>query len=171
MQSLTYLFLILCCTQSACHGCEWIRHQFGTLSGLYLTQLDEMGGNITQQEVPVVFPEFLYERTNDTQYVDQVRFLNETIHEITELFDENMDAVTWDKKKLGDFLILLHRQFTNLKSCVLPARRPDKTLKHYFKELKKVLRKMNYSAQAWELIRKETKYHLQKLDLLVANMH
>ncbi|XP_034151242.1 interferon a3-like [Esox lucius] len=107
----------------------------------------------------------------DAQYEVKVRFLNETIHEIFKLFDENMDAVTWEEKKLDDFLILLHRQFQNLKSCVSPATK-FKRLKRFFKKLnKKVLVEMNYSAQAWELIRKETKYILEKLDLLVATMH
>uniref|UniRef100_A0A3P9A2B7 Uncharacterized protein n=2 Tax=Esox lucius TaxID=8010 RepID=A0A3P9A2B7_ESOLU len=171
MQSWIFLFLILCSTQSSCSCCDWIRDHYGTLSREYLSLLDEMGGNITKQDVPVFFPESLYRRMEDAQYEVQVRFLNETIHEIFKLFDENMDAVTWEEKKLDDFLILLHRQFQNLKSCVSPATK-FKRLKRFFKKLnKKVLVEMNYSAQAWELIRKETKYILEKLDLLVATMH
>ncbi|XP_034151278.1 interferon a3 [Esox lucius] len=131
-----------------------------------------MGGNITKQDVPVFFPESLYRRMEDAQYEVQVRFLNETIHEIIKLFDENMDAVTWEEKKLDDFLILLHRQFQKLKSCVSPAKKAEGRLESFFKKLnKKVLKEMNYSAQAWELIRKETKYVLEKLYLLVATMH
>uniref|UniRef100_A0A6Q2WTR6 Uncharacterized protein n=1 Tax=Esox lucius TaxID=8010 RepID=A0A6Q2WTR6_ESOLU len=174
MQSWTYLILILCstvCAKSVCLCCDWIQDHYGTLSGKYHSLLDEMGGNITEQEVPVDFPESLYRLMEDAQYEVQVRFLNETIHEIFKLFDENMDAVTWEEKKLDDFLILLHRQFQNLKSCVSPATK-FKRLERFFKTLnKKVLVEMNYSAQAWELIRKETKYVLEKLDLLVATMH
>ncbi|KAJ7992164.1 hypothetical protein DPEC_G00275690 [Dallia pectoralis] len=132
----------------------------------------KLGGNITKEDVPVFFPESLYRRMDDAQYEDQVIFLNETIHEITKLFDKNMEAVTWNEKKLDDFCNLLHRQFRNLSSCVSPIRKADRRLKRHFRKLNsKVLKKMNYSAQAWELIRKETKYHLQKLDLLVAKMH
>ncbi|XP_023998657.1 interferon a3-like, partial [Salvelinus sp. IW2-2015] len=105
-------------------------------------------------------------------FEDKVRFLKETIYQITKLFDGNMKAVTWDKKNLDDFLNILERQLENLNSCVSPAMKPERRLKRYFKKLnKKVLRKMNYSAQAWELIRKETKRHLQRLDILAAQMY
>ncbi|XP_071029405.1 interferon a3-like [Oncorhynchus clarkii lewisi] len=125
-----------------------------------------MGGDITEQEAPVFFPESLYRRIELAEFEDKVRFWNETIYQITKLFDGNMKAVTWDKKKLDDFLNIFEGQFENLKSCVSPAKKPERRLKRYFKKLnRKVLRKMNYSAQAWELIRKETKHNLQRLDI------
>ncbi|CDQ88876.1 unnamed protein product [Oncorhynchus mykiss] len=92
-----------------------------------------------------------------------------------------MKFVTWNKKNLDDFLKILERQFETLNSCVIlfhfvrhvsPAMKPERRLKRYFKKLnRKVLRKMNYSAQAWELIRKEMKRHLQILDILVAQLY
>ncbi|XP_045570930.1 interferon a3-like isoform X3 [Salmo salar] len=145
MQSWTCFFQFICSMQSVCHCCDWIQHHYGHLSSEYLSLLDQM-------------------------FEDQVRFRNETIYQITKLFDGNMKSVTWDKKKRDDFLNILERQFENLKSCVSPAKKPERRLKRYFKELnRKVLRKMNYSAQAWELIRKETKRHLQRLDIFKAN--
>eukprot|EP00063_Salmo_salar_P073418 XP_014048253.1 PREDICTED: interferon a3-like isoform X3 [Salmo salar] len=147
MQSWTCICLIICSMQSVCHCCDWIQHHYGHLSSEYLSLLDQM-------------------------FEDQVRFRNETIYQITKLFDGNMKAVTWDKKKRDDFLNILERQFENLKSCVSPAKKPERRLKRYFKELnRKVLRKMNYSAQAWELIRKETRRHLQRLDIFKAKIH
>ncbi|XP_029491402.2 interferon a3-like [Oncorhynchus nerka] len=171
-ESWTCIFIIICSMQSVCHCCDWIRHHYGLLSAEYLSLLDQMGGDITEQEAPVFFPELLYRRIDDAKFEDQVIFRNETIYQITKLFDGNMKAVTWDKKKLDDFLNILERQFENLKSCVSPAEKPERRLKRYFKKLnRKVLRKMNYSAQAWELIRKETKHHLQRLDIFKAKMH
>eukprot|EP00063_Salmo_salar_P068280 XP_014043115.1 PREDICTED: interferon a3-like isoform X2 [Salmo salar] len=158
--------------QSVYHCCDWIRHHYGHLSSEYLSLLDQMGGDITKQDAPVFFPTSLYRHIDDAEVEDQVRFLKETIYQITKLFDGNMKSVTWDKKKLDDFLNILERQLENLKSCVSPAMKPEKRLKRYFKKLNKnVLRKMNYSAQAWELIRKETKRHLQRLDILAAQMY
>ncbi|XP_064843496.1 interferon a3-like [Oncorhynchus masou masou] len=160
----TCICLIICGMQSVCHCCDWIRHHYGLLSEEYLSLLDQMGGDITEQEAPVFFPESLY--IDDAKFEDKVRFRNETIYQITKMFDGNMKAVTWDKKKLDDFLNILEGQFENLKSCVSPAKKPERRLKRYFKKLnRKVLRKMNYSAQAWELIRKETKHNLQRLDI------
>ncbi|XP_014048246.2 interferon a3 isoform X2 [Salmo salar] len=158
--------------QSVYHCCDWIQHHYGHLSREYLSLLDQMGGDITKQDAPVFFPTSLYRHIDDAEVEDKVRFLKETIYQITKLFDGNMKSVTWDKKKLDDFLNILERQLENLKSCVSPAMKPERRLKRYFKKLNKnVLRKMNYSAQAWELIRKETKRHLQRLDILAAQMY
>uniref|UniRef100_A0A8C7U9S2 Interferon a3-like n=1 Tax=Oncorhynchus mykiss TaxID=8022 RepID=A0A8C7U9S2_ONCMY len=129
--SWTCIFLIICSMQSVCHCCDWSRHHYGHLR------------DITEQEAPVFFPESLYRRIDDAKFEDQVRFRNETIYQITKLFDGNMKAVTWDKKKLDNFLNILERQFENLKSCVSPAKKPERRLKRYFKKLnRKVLRKM-----------------------------
>ncbi|XP_071265506.1 interferon a3-like isoform X1 [Salvelinus alpinus] len=172
MQSWTCIFLIICSMQSVSHCCDWIRHHYGHLSAEYLSLLDQMGGDITKQDAPVFFPTSLYRHIDDSEFEDKVRFLKETIYQITKLFDGNMKSVTWDKKSLDDFLNILERQLENLNSCVSPAMKPERRLKRYFKKLnKKVLRKMNYSAQAWELIRKETKRHLQRLDILAAQMY
>ncbi|XP_045570189.1 interferon alpha 2 isoform X1 [Salmo salar] len=158
--------------QSVYHCCDWIRHHYGHLSSEYLSLLDQMGGDITKQDAPVFFPTSLYRHIDDGEVEDKVRFLKETIYQITKLFDGNMKSVTWDKKNLDDFLNILERQLENLNSCVSPAMKPERRLKRYFKKLNKnVLRKMNYSAQAWELIRKETKRHLQRLDILAAQMY
>uniref|UniRef100_A0A4W5N9L8 Uncharacterized protein n=1 Tax=Hucho hucho TaxID=62062 RepID=A0A4W5N9L8_9TELE len=143
MQSWTCIFLILCSMQSVCLCCDWIRHHYGHLSAEYLSLLDQMGGDITEQDAPVFFPDLLYRRIELAEFEDKVRFRNETIYQITKLFDGNMKAVTWDKTKLDDFLNILERQFENLKSCVSPAKKPERRLKRYFKKLnRKVLRKM-----------------------------
>uniref|UniRef100_A0A4W5LMJ0 Uncharacterized protein n=1 Tax=Hucho hucho TaxID=62062 RepID=A0A4W5LMJ0_9TELE len=127
---------------------------------------------ITKQIAPVFFPTSLYRHIEDAEFEDKVRFLKETIYQIIKLFDGNMKAVTWDKKNLDDFLNILECQFENLNSCVSPAMKPERRLKWYFRKLNwKVLRKMNYSVQAWELIRKETKCHLQRLGILAGQMY
>ncbi|XP_041737975.1 interferon a3-like isoform X2 [Coregonus clupeaformis] len=158
--------------QRVCRCCDWIRNHYGLLSAEYLSLLDQMGGDITEQDAPVLSPTSLYRHIDDAEFEDKVRFLNETIYQIKKQFDGNMKAVTWDKKNLDDFLNILERQFENLNSCVSPAMKPERRLKRYFKKLnRKVLRKMNYSAQAWELIRKETQRHLQRLEILVGKMY
>uniref|UniRef100_A0A8C8ERZ8 Uncharacterized protein n=1 Tax=Oncorhynchus tshawytscha TaxID=74940 RepID=A0A8C8ERZ8_ONCTS len=163
----------------ACHCCDWIRHHYGHLSAEYLSLLDQMGGDITKQNAPVLFPTSLYRHIDDAEVEDKVRFRKEVIYKITKLFDGNMKSVTWDKKNLDDFLKILEKQFENLNSFlfnfvrhVSPAMKPERRLKRYFKKLNRtVLRKMNYSAQVWELIRKEMKRHLQRLDILVAQLY
>uniref|UniRef100_A0AAZ3PT88 Uncharacterized protein n=1 Tax=Oncorhynchus tshawytscha TaxID=74940 RepID=A0AAZ3PT88_ONCTS len=101
----------------ACHCCDWIRHHYGHLSAEYLSLLDQMGGDITKQNAPVLFPTSLYRHIDDAEVEDKVRFRKEVIYKITKLFDGNMKSVTWDKKNLDDFLKILEKQFENLNSC------------------------------------------------------
>uniref|UniRef100_A0A674DBA0 Uncharacterized protein n=1 Tax=Salmo trutta TaxID=8032 RepID=A0A674DBA0_SALTR len=135
MQSWTCLFLIICSMQSVCHCCDWIRHHYGHLSSEYLSLLDQMGGDITEQDAPVFFPTLLYRHIDEAKVKTRIM----TYHVLI-CFSI---AVTWDKKKLDDFLNILERQLENLNSCVSPAKKPERRLKRYFKELnRKVLRKM-----------------------------
>ncbi|XP_046894611.1 interferon a3-like [Hypomesus transpacificus] len=151
--------------------CDWLRYSYGLLSAESLKMLQEMGGDYTEDPSPVPFPESQYKKIYSAEPKDQVRFLNESIYQITRLFNGNMQAVKWDSKKLDDFLNLNYRQFSELKSCVPPQVRPDKNLRRYFRKLnRKVLRKMKHSADAWELIRKETKSHLLRLDIIAAQL-
>ncbi|XP_042183805.1 interferon a3-like [Oncorhynchus tshawytscha] len=166
MQSWTCIFLIICSMQSVCHCCDWIRHHYGHLSAEYLSLLDQMVRDITKQNAPVFSPTSLYRPIDDAEFDDKIRWINRNIVSLIKQYrgGRNMKAVSWDKKNLDDFLNILERQFENLNFCVSPAKKPERRLKHYFKKLnRKVLRKINYSPQSWELIRKETKRHLQRL--------
>uniref|UniRef100_A0A8L0DVY3 Uncharacterized protein n=1 Tax=Oncorhynchus mykiss TaxID=8022 RepID=A0A8L0DVY3_ONCMY len=109
------------------------------------------GGDITEQEAPVFFPESLYRRIELADVKTRILTFHVLIcFSIAVLTQRYIDgiiepysAVTWDKKKLDDFLNILEGQFENLKSCVSPAKKPERRLKRYFKKLnRKVLRKM-----------------------------
>ncbi|CAB1341552.1 unnamed protein product, partial [Coregonus sp. 'balchen'] len=76
--------------QRVCRCCDWIRHHYGLLSAEYLSLLDQMGGDITEQDAPVLFPTSLYRHIDDAEFEDKVRFLNETIYQIKKQFDGNM---------------------------------------------------------------------------------
>uniref|UniRef100_A0A8K9XVH1 Uncharacterized protein n=1 Tax=Oncorhynchus mykiss TaxID=8022 RepID=A0A8K9XVH1_ONCMY len=160
----TCIFLIICSMQSVCHCCDWSRHHYGHLSAECLSLLDQMGGDITEQEAPVFFPESLYRRIDDAKVKTRIWTFHVLICFSTAVLTQRyidgiIEAVTWDKKKLDNFLNILERQFENLKSCSTPL---IFTCSFVFQ---------NYSAQAWELIRKETKHHLQRLDIFKAKMH
>ncbi|KAL0992710.1 hypothetical protein UPYG_G00097230 [Umbra pygmaea] len=129
--------------QSVCHCCDWVRNHYPILSREYLNLLDEMGGGITKLDVPVPFPVEMYRVIDKAEFQDRVRFLNQTIYEITKLFDEDTNSVTWDKKKLDNFQNILYRQFINLKTCVPPAIKPEEKLKSHFQELNLNILKKN----------------------------
>uniref|UniRef100_A0A8K9VBG1 Lipoxygenase domain-containing protein n=1 Tax=Oncorhynchus mykiss TaxID=8022 RepID=A0A8K9VBG1_ONCMY len=124
MQGWTCICLIICSMQSVCHCCDWIRHHYGHLSAEYLSLLDQMGGDITEQEAPVFFPESLYRRIELADVKTRILTFHVLIcFSIAVLTQRYIDgiiepysAVTWDKKKLDDFLNILEGQFENLKS-------------------------------------------------------
>ncbi|XP_031681822.1 interferon a3-like [Oncorhynchus kisutch] len=147
--------------QNVCHCCDWIRHHYGHLNAEFLSLLDLI---VSYQHTPILFIIFFLHV--HVEFEVKVRFLNETIYQITKLFDgnHNIKGGTRDKKNLDDFLNILERQFENLNFCVSPAKKPERRLKHYFKKL---IFFFNYSPQSWELIRKETKRHLQRLDMII----
>ncbi|KAJ8404319.1 hypothetical protein AAFF_G00340920 [Aldrovandia affinis] len=113
-----YLFIILCSVQNVCNGCDWIQHGFGPVSREYLSLLSDMGGDITNAKVPVPFPDVLYGRIRTAQMGDKITFLYESINQIIQLFNGNLDAVTWKRLKLEQFLTVLDRQSRELQKCV-----------------------------------------------------
>ncbi|XP_061081160.1 interferon a3-like [Conger conger] len=165
-----YLFIIYS-AQNFCEGCDWIQRGFRRVGGESLSLLSEMGGDITDDMVPVPFPKNLYRSIQNAEMDDKVKFLHESIDQIMELFDGNLDAVTWNKLKVEHFLTLLDRQSRELQKCVSSASKYERRLNQYFRKLKRnVLKQRKYDTHSWELIRKEVRRHLQRLDLISAAM-
>ncbi|KAG7459662.1 hypothetical protein MATL_G00213060 [Megalops atlanticus] len=165
-----FAFTLLCSVQSL-SGCLWIQHGFRLASGESLSLLDQMGGDFTEDHVPVPFPNPLYRRVSKAQVEDKITFLSETSDQIIKLFNGNLDAVAWNKQKLDHFLAVLDRQSRELKTCVPSSRKYEKRLTRYFSKLKKdVLKQRNFDSPSWELVRKEVRRHLQRLDLISASV-
>ncbi|XP_061081165.1 interferon a3-like [Conger conger] len=161
---------IICSAQDFCEGCDWIQRGFRLVGGESLSLLSDMGGDITDDKVPVPFPKTLYRSIRNAEMDDKVKSLHEAIDQIIELFHGNLDAVTWNMEKVEHFLTLLHRQSRELEKCVSSASKYERRLDGYFRKLKNVLKQRKYDAHSWELIRKEVKRHLQRLDLISAAM-
>ncbi|CAB1444633.1 unnamed protein product [Pleuronectes platessa] len=69
----------------------------------------------------------------------------QVLEEVVLLFEEDHSAASWDERRLEDFLNVMSRQAVGLRSC-------------------------DYSAESWELIRKEIKVHLMRSDLLLSSL-
>ncbi|KAG7459661.1 hypothetical protein MATL_G00213050 [Megalops atlanticus] len=116
-------------------------------------------------------PNPLYRRVSKAQVEDKITFLSETFDQIIKLFNGNLDAMAWNKQKLDHFLAVLDRQSRELKTCVPSSRKYEKRLTRYFSKLKKdVLKQRNFDSPSWELVRKEVRRHLQRLDLISASV-
>ncbi|XP_070779902.1 LOW QUALITY PROTEIN: interferon phi 1 [Enoplosus armatus] len=170
MFSWTGLLFILCTlTPALC--CDWLRH-YGHVSNSSLTLIQHMGGQLTKQESPVSFPYKLYRRIQKAEVETKLVFIRDTLELISDLYRHgNLSSFTWDTDKTEHFLISIHRQTDGFNSCVSTNKSADSRLRKYYRRLAThTLYRTGGSAASWELIRKETKLHLDQLDLLVASI-
>ncbi|KAM4624577.1 interferon phi 4 [Polymixia lowei] len=125
-------------------SCRWMDHKFRQFSKSSLDLLDMMP-------------------------MDQLGFIVQTLEEIIDLFNEDLDHVTWEESRLDNFLNVLSQQMDGMRSCIVTQKKKSKKLHMYFKRLsRQVLERMDHSAEAWEQIRKEIRKHLCRVDLLVS---
>ncbi|XP_030649844.1 interferon a3-like [Chanos chanos] len=103
-------------------------------------------------------------------------FLHETIDQIIRLFDGNLKAVSWNKRKLDNFLNVLDTLSNDLKACQEDLEMHaqfsyGRRLRKHFRKLRKdILKGQNYSARSWEVIRKTVETHLVMLDIIFATL-
>ncbi|XP_071398881.1 interferon a3-like [Centroberyx affinis] len=164
-------FFFFCSAATPALGCDWLRH-YGHLSNDSLVLVEQMGGQLTKQECPVSFPNNMYQRIKKAEVESRLVFIRDSLELIAGLYRHgNLSSVTWDTGKTEHFLISIHRQIDGLNSCVPTNRKPDSRLRRYYRKLaRNTLSEMGGSAASWELIRKETRMHLLRLDLLVASI-
>nr|QTY39053.1 IFNh [Lateolabrax japonicus] len=175
MFSWTGLLFVLCGALTPALCCDWLRH-YGHLSNASMTLIQLMGGQLTEQESPVPFPYKLYRQIRNAEVKSQLVFIRDSLELISDLYlQNNFSSVPWDTVKTEHFLMGIHRQIEELSTCVStnrselePTQRPGSKLKRYYRRLEtSTLHRTGGSAASWEVIRKETKAHLDLLDLLV----
>ncbi|CAB1444634.1 unnamed protein product [Pleuronectes platessa] len=156
-------------------SCRWMDHKFKQLSENSLDLLEMMAHNSTNstEDVEVSFPEDLYSQTSKAAAEDKLALTVQVLEEVVLLFEEDHSAASWDERRLEDFLNVMSRQAVGLRSCIVSEshKRKNKKLRMYFKRLSRhVLHQLDYSAESWELIRKEIKGHLMRSDLLLSSL-
>ncbi|XP_051277255.1 interferon a3-like [Dicentrarchus labrax] len=169
MFSWTILLFILCSALTPALCCDWLTH-YTQLSSESLRLLQQMGGELTEQESPVTFPKKLYRRIHGDERESQLVFIRDSLELISDLYS-NFTSSTLDATKTEHFLTIIHRQADELNGCVSTKKRADKRLRKYYKRLaRRTLYRTGGSAASWELIRKETKLHLDQLHMLVTSI-
>ncbi|XP_039973841.1 interferon a3-like [Xiphias gladius] len=170
MISWTGLF-VLCSVLSPALCCDWLRH-YGHHSNISLTLIRLMGGQLTEQESPVSFPYRLYRRIRNTEVESQLVFIRDSLDQIFNLYHhENLSSIIPNTDKTNRFLMSIDRQREGLNTCVSTTKPADSKLSKYYRRLvTSTLYRTGGSTVSWELIRKETKMHLDQLELLVASI-
>lgn len=113
-------------------------------------------------------------------------FIRDSLKEIIDLYHNgNLSSVTWNLNKTELFIITMDRQAREIDTCVIANEQSGKqtgrpadtntekrrNLSHYYKKLLRcTVHRMGGSAASWELIRQESKAHLEMLDFLQASI-
>ncbi|XP_061701865.1 interferon phi 1 isoform X2 [Syngnathoides biaculeatus] len=152
--------------------CNWLR-RYTDLSNECLILLRGLGGPITQEEFPLPFPRKLYRLAEKSQAACKVTFVRDSLGHLLDLYLEaDPPRVGWHPGRVDDLLNILYRQKDELNSCLPPGKAGcfSQKLRRYYKRLSRAAFNGTVSGAGWELIRSETKMHLQQLHLLVAAM-
>ncbi|XP_018516925.1 interferon a3 [Lates calcarifer] len=170
MISSTVLFL-LCAALAPALCCDWLTH-YSRHSNISRTLILQMGDPLTTEESKVSFPYRLYKDIRNTEVESQLVFIRDSLELILNLYHhDNHSSIAWDTDKMDHFLMSVDRQIDGLNTCVSMNKRADSRLRKYYRRLEKRTLYLTGGAPAsWELIRKETKLHLDQLELLVASI-
>ncbi|XP_042247784.1 interferon a3-like [Thunnus maccoyii] len=192
-----FVFFVLCSALTPALCCDWLDQRFSNVNNECLTHLKLMGDPLTEEESPVPFPYDLYQSMRNTQVLEsQLLFIRDSLKLISDLYHHgNRSSAAWNTNEETNFLITIDRQNEELNKCVsiekpvkvllrkyykrleksalhrmLPVEKPvNVTLSEYYKSLEKsALDRTGGGTTYWELIRMETKRHLDQLEMLVS---
>ncbi|XP_049420332.1 interferon a3-like, partial [Epinephelus fuscoguttatus] len=117
----------------------------------------------------VSFPNHLYSQASKASAEDKVAFTVQILEEMVALLEGGYSSASWEENTEENFLSVVSRQAVGLRACI-GSHRESKRLHMYFKRLSHhVLMRMGHSAEAWELIRREMKSHLKRVDQLISS--
>uniref|UniRef100_A0A3Q2DY45 Interferon a3-like n=1 Tax=Cyprinodon variegatus TaxID=28743 RepID=A0A3Q2DY45_CYPVA len=167
------VFLSLCCASSPL-SCRWMDHKFRQYSQSSLNLLDMLTYPYTNQDAQAniwPFPHHLYTQASRTSAEGKLAFTVQILREVSALIVENDSSSSWGEITVEYFLNVVNKQADELQSCVGGEWRPNRRLHTYFKRLSHgIFRQMGHSTEAWELIRREIKVHLFRVDHLVSSL-
>uniref|UniRef100_A0A668TYX6 Uncharacterized protein n=1 Tax=Oreochromis aureus TaxID=47969 RepID=A0A668TYX6_OREAU len=161
-------------------SCKWMDDKFKQHNEETLKLLDTMvsannSTNITEVEDTVPFPNHLYRQVSKASAEDKLAFTVQVLEEVAALFEEDHSSASWEDSTVRNFLNIVNKQAEELHSCVSSLSKNSQLYfktEMYFKRLSDdVLKKKGHSAEAWEVIRKETKAHLMIAEPLASSLH
>ncbi|XP_030610909.1 interferon a3-like [Archocentrus centrarchus] len=154
-------------------SCRWMDHKFKQHNEETLNLLDAMANNSTNStelEDTVVFPNHLYRQASKASAEEKLAFTAQILEEVAALFEEDHSSASWEESTVRNLLNIVNKQAEELRSCI-GSRGHKKKNRQYLKRLSDdVLKKKGHSAEAWELIRKETKAHLMRAEQLTSSL-
>ncbi|XP_053703380.1 interferon a3-like [Synchiropus splendidus] len=113
------------------------------------------------------FPQHLYMLASAATDEHRLHFVVQVLDEVAKLFQEDHSSAAWGEVTVDHFLHSVTQQANGLRSCYQHLNRKNRRLHMYFKTLAFDLQQMEYSAEAWEMVRAAVKLHLFRAQLLV----
>nr|XP_046233927.1 interferon phi 4 isoform X2 [Scatophagus argus] len=156
-------------------SCRWMDHKFKEYSESCLDLLHVMGNNSTNStedsevQDAVAFPDDLYNQASQASAEGKLAFAVQVLDETAGLFEEDHSSASWEENTADDFVNVVTQQADELRSCTGSHKR-NKKLHMYFKRLSSLVKRMDHSADVWEVVRKQIKSHLMSTDLLVSSL-
>ncbi|XP_062298759.1 interferon a3-like [Scomber scombrus] len=160
-------------------SCRWLDHKFRQYNQRSSDLLDIMVNNSTNTtedaELEVAFPHDLYTQASKASAGERLGFIVQSLEQMALLFEEAHNSTSWQEKTVEDFVNVVSRQADGLRSCPIlrnigSHNHKNKKLRMYFKRLSGHIERMDHSAEVWELIRKEIKVHLFRLNQLASSL-
>ncbi|XP_047465707.1 uncharacterized protein LOC125022810 [Mugil cephalus] len=158
-------------------SCRWMNHKFRQYSENSLALIDAMVSAFirifedSEAEDAVVFPYHLYSQASGASAEDKLAFTVQVLKEVAALFEEDYSSASWEESTVENFLNVVNRQADGLHFCIGGHHRTNAKLHMYFRRLShRVLKRLGHSSEAWELVRKEIKAHLMRVDQLGASL-
>nr|XP_057905747.1 interferon a3-like [Doryrhamphus excisus] len=174
MARLTHVLVLLSCVLLRALCCDWLR-RYGALSDRCLSLVQVLGHPVEDRDSPLPFPRGLYKLARKSEVACKMAFVRDSLGHILDLYQEVDDtAAGWDADRTEELLVVLHRQKDEVAGCVSPGNSTcsfAEPLQRYYRTLAAAaLNRTAGSNASWELVRGESKLHLQQLHLLVAAM-
>ncbi|XP_063749769.1 uncharacterized protein LOC134871102 [Eleginops maclovinus] len=166
------LSLSLCAVGSSL-SCRWMQQKFKQFSKNSVDIIDTMANNSTNttEDAGVGFPHHVYNQASKASAEDKLHFIVQILEEMVSLFEKDTSKSSWEENTEENFLQVVTRQEKGLRSCIGTHKKENTKLHMYFRRLSShILKTMDHSAEAWELIRKEMKTHLVRADLLASSL-
>ncbi|XP_078280909.1 interferon alpha-10-like [Rhinoraja longicauda] len=160
-------------------GCERLQ-LLQDLNTDTLGKLNEMGGpfpwHCVREKVTLkTQPLKLVNLANGLTGLEKLQIVLQTLRQTSEIYSEDSGSVPWPREGVQRFRLLLYRQIRELEECARkPApesqQRRNIAVHKYFRKLRSFRKHHKFGDCAWEIIRAETRAHLQQILLVTANM-
>uniref|UniRef100_A0AAQ5WY43 Uncharacterized protein n=2 Tax=Amphiprion ocellaris TaxID=80972 RepID=A0AAQ5WY43_AMPOC len=161
--------VVFCSVLTSVLCCDWLTHYNLRNQSLRLVEL--MGGQLDEQDSPRFLSYNIYRCIETSEVESQLVFIRDSLRLISRLYQhDNVSSAAWSADKTETFRINIHRQTEELSHCVSKQQLANSKARRCYRRLERTLYRAVGTA-SWEVLRAETKVHLEQVELLAASIN